>query len=357
MTNEHTTTAGAGTADAAGPAQARALSRQRLGTELRQFRLARSLHLEDVAARLEVAPSTLSRIETGRAPVKTGYLAIMLDLYRIDDPAQRERLADLASEGQHKAWWAGYATLLPAGTGHYLDLETAASHIRCYADQAIPGLVQTRAYAEAAIRAARPGLTGSHVLRLVALQRYRQQHIRAGGHRLHLIIDQAALLRPVGTLAVMASQLDHLHAVTADPAITIQIAELGQPCPVLTPPFTILTLNRQPDPYICHDGIGGQVFITRRRADLQATHDMFAALAGSAASPEDSVTLIMKTAERWQKQAHPATSPRPAGNHPARASRPGHRLPAAAGRSSPISPGKPFCPDRSDRNGRAEPFD
>ena len=66
----------------AGPAA----SRHRLGIELRRLREARSLRLEDVAARLGVVPSTLCRIGTGKAPAKAEYLALMLDTYGIDDP-------------------------------------------------------------------------------------------------------------------------------------------------------------------------------------------------------------------------------------------------------------------------------
>jgi transcriptional regulator with XRE-family HTH domain len=52
---------------AAGPA----MSRQLLGTRLRQLREAHGLLLADATHRLGVAPSTLSRIETGRAPTRT----------------------------------------------------------------------------------------------------------------------------------------------------------------------------------------------------------------------------------------------------------------------------------------------
>jgi DNA-binding XRE family transcriptional regulator len=48
-----------------------AARRRALGTALRQLREERSLRLEEVAARLGVAPSTLSRIETGKAPTRT----------------------------------------------------------------------------------------------------------------------------------------------------------------------------------------------------------------------------------------------------------------------------------------------
>src|ERR1700722_20955783 len=90
------------------------IRRQRLGTQLRDLRQRRSLRLEDVAACLGVAPSTLSRIECGKAPTRTSYLTVMLDLYGIDDPQQRKHLTDLAREGQRKGWWTAPGNLLPA---------------------------------------------------------------------------------------------------------------------------------------------------------------------------------------------------------------------------------------------------
>jgi transcriptional regulator with XRE-family HTH domain len=47
------------------------ITRQRLGTALRELREERGILLADAAAELGVAPSTLSRIETGKAPTRT----------------------------------------------------------------------------------------------------------------------------------------------------------------------------------------------------------------------------------------------------------------------------------------------
>src|SRR5260370_30923703 len=123
---------GAALAVSIGPGNAR----HRLGRELRGLREVRSIRMEDAAARLEVAPSTLSRIETGKAPTRVNYLAVLLDLYGVDDTAQCTRLADLAREGRHQDWWAGYDGLRPAGSGHYRGLDTAASHASPFAAQA-----------------------------------------------------------------------------------------------------------------------------------------------------------------------------------------------------------------------------
>ena len=174
------------------------IRRRRLGSDLRRLREQRSLRLEEVASQLGVAPSTLSRIETGKAPTRTSYLALMLDLYGVHDADQRRALMDLAREGQRKGWWVGSDDLLPAGTGTYLGLEAEASDLRAFQPQVIHGLVRTEDYARAVIAARRPDLAPAQVERLVEVAVRRQDVLRGGDPiRLMLILDESVLLRAV----------------------------------------------------------------------------------------------------------------------------------------------------------------
>src|SRR6266571_79837 len=139
------TTVSAGPASAgpasAGPASAGpTMRRRRLGADLRQLREQKSLRLEEVADHLGVAPSTLSRIETGKAPTRTSYLAFMLDLYDVADPARRRLLMDMAREGQRKGWWMAYDDVLPPGAGTYLGLEAEAAALLGFHERVLPGL-------------------------------------------------------------------------------------------------------------------------------------------------------------------------------------------------------------------------
>src|ERR1700684_995800 len=78
--------------------------RRRLGAELRRLREGHSLKLEEVAEKLGLAASTLSRIETGKAPTKSAYLTAMLSMYQVDDPGVRKVLVDMARQGPRKGW-------------------------------------------------------------------------------------------------------------------------------------------------------------------------------------------------------------------------------------------------------------
>jgi transcriptional regulator with XRE-family HTH domain len=270
-----------------------ALSRHTLGSELRRLRTQRSLRLEDAAAKLDIAPSTLCRIETGRAPTRSSYLNTLLDLYGVDDPRQRKELADMAVAGRRKDWWTDYADLLPAATGTYLGLEGTAEHVRGFAAHTVPAQLQTRGYAQAFFKATRPDLGADQVNRLVALQLCRRQPPAEDRRQLDLILDESVLRRSVGSRQVMADQLAHLTAIAGNPSITMRVIRLATTQPVLTPSFTLLSIPGAAETVIaCLESIGGQIDITRRAGDVQAVQHMFLALARAALSPTDSATLI-----------------------------------------------------------------
>src|SRR3984957_19283055 len=121
--------------------------RRRLGSELRRLREAHSFKLEDAADRLGLAPSTLSRVETGKAPTRTAYLMTMFEMYGVEDPGQRQVLIEMAREGHRKGWWAVYDDVLPTGFDVYVGLEAEASALRVFEDQVVHGLLQTEGYA------------------------------------------------------------------------------------------------------------------------------------------------------------------------------------------------------------------
>jgi transcriptional regulator with XRE-family HTH domain len=280
--------------------------RRTLGTALRQLREERSLLLEEVACRLGVAPSTLSRIETGKAPTRTSYLTLLMDLYAIDDPGYRSQLADLAREGQRKGWWDDHPDIIPPALRTYYGLESAAVLIRAYAPHAIPDLLQTPAYALAAARAARPGVHPATARRHAAITTSRVQHLNPDAH-LHAILDETALIRPLTPAHDTAGQLEHLHALASTPTVTVQITRLSATLPVLTPPFSILTFATPDEPDIAtYPSPAGHLITTTRHSDTDTMQALFTALARAAATPAESAELITELASQPQ---HTGTCP------------------------------------------------
>jgi len=173
--------------------------RRRLGTELRRLRESSGYKLEEVAAQLGVAPSTLSRIETGKAPTKSAYLNQMLETYGVIDPGQRQVLVDMAREGHRKGWWAAYDDVLPSGFDIYVGLEAETAGIRSYEISVVHGLLQTADYARAVIRETFPRHTAEQVDRLVDLRMARQGRFEDDPPlELWAILDEGVIRRTVG---------------------------------------------------------------------------------------------------------------------------------------------------------------
>jgi transcriptional regulator with XRE-family HTH domain len=269
------------------------LGRRRLGRELRLLREARSLRLADVADRLGVAPSTLSRIESGKAPTRTGYLALMLDLYDVADPGQRAGLTDLARQGRRDGWWTDYSDVLPAAARHWLSLEAAATSLRGYCLQTVPDLLQVPGYTTATLKAAQPGLDPGQVGRLAVVTQRRQHGLLDGGCQVHLLVDESALVRAVAGAGVMTGQLQQVLDLAARPAVTVQVVAMTTPQVVLSRPFTVLGF---PDPadgdVVSYGGEGGPVTVSRGAGDAREALDTFGALARAALSPADSAEFI-----------------------------------------------------------------
>jgi transcriptional regulator with XRE-family HTH domain len=268
--------------------------RRRLGTELRRLREAHALKLEEAAERLGLAPSTLSRIETGKAPTRSAYLTTMLEMYGVTDPGQRQVLADMAREGHLKGWWAVYEDVLPAGVGIYVGLEAEAATLRAFEDQVVHGLLQTEEYARAIVTAVHRRLAPGEVDRLVQLRRQRQEVLtRDQPLELWLILNEAVIRRPVGGRDVMRAQLAHLREAAGWPNITLQILPLSSGAhPALNGPFCILQFPERTDPDVVYtEGVAGHAYL-EKETDVRACAEAFDLLRAAALSPAATESAI-----------------------------------------------------------------
>src|SRR5579859_8145790 len=273
--------------------------RRRLGTELRNLRESNGYKLEEVAARLGVAPSTLSRIETGKAPTKSAYLNQLLEMYGVVDQGQRQVLVDMAREGHRKGWWAAYDDVLPSGFDIYVGLEAETAAVRSYEISVVPGLLQTPGYARAVLREMFPRHGAEQIDRLVDLRMERQR--RLDGEPLlevWAILDEAVVRRPVGGRQVMRGQLDRLLRLAAQPGITLQVlpfdcgAHAGH-----GGPFSILEFPNRTDSEVAYvESVAGNLYLEKDR-EVRARVEAFDRLRAAALAPAASVELIAQVAQ------------------------------------------------------------
>jgi transcriptional regulator with XRE-family HTH domain len=272
--------------------------RRRLGTELRRLRDLSGYKLEEVAADLGVAPSTLSRIETGKAPTKSAYLNQMLEKYHVIDPGQRQVLVDMAREGHRKGWWAAYDDVLPSGFDIYVGLEAETASIRSYEISVLQGLLQTADYARAVIGEMFPRHTAAQVDRLVDLRMARQRRLdEQPPLELWAIFDEAVIRRTVGGPAVMRGQLYRLIADANRPNITMQVlpfscgAHAGH-----DGAFSILEFPERADSEVVHvESVAGIIYLEKDR-DVRTRSEEFNRLRAAALSPGASADLIAQVA-------------------------------------------------------------
>ena len=273
--------------------------RRRLGSELRRLREARSIKLEEVADRLGLAASTLSRIENGKAPTKTAYLTALLEFYEVTDADQRQVLVDMAREGHRKGWWAGYEDVLPTGFGIYMGLEADASGLRIYETQAVNGLLQTQDYARAILREINKKDSPDQLQRVTELRLKRQESLvrQPDPVDLWMILDEAVIRRPIGGPEIMASQLKHLVEAGQWPNVTLQVLPFSAGAhSALNGPFTIVEFpERTDDDVVYFDSWGGPIYLEKER-DVRLCTEAFDRLRAAALSPSDSASLAEQVA-------------------------------------------------------------
>lgn len=268
--------------------------RRRLGTELRQLRESNAYKLEEVAAQLGVAPSTLSRIETGKAPTKSAYLNQMLEMYGVVDPAQRQVLVDMAREGHRKGWWAAYDDVLPSGFDIYVGLEAETAAVRGYEVSMVHGLLQTPDYARAVLREMFPRHGIDQIERLVDLRIERQR--RFGDDpplELWAILDEAVIRRPVGGKAVMRAQLEHLLDSANKPWVTLQVLPFA--CGAHAGHgggFSILEFPNRTDSEVAYVESVAGIIVLEKDKEVRARAETFDRLRAAALAPGASADLI-----------------------------------------------------------------
>jgi len=195
-----------------------------LGSQLRRLREIKGVTREAAGYTIRASGSKISRMELGRVGFKERDVADLLTLYGVDDEEERAALLGLAREANNPGWWHQYGDVLPGWFEAYVGLEAAASLIRTYEVQYVPGLLQAEDYARAVIELGHGSASAEEVTRRVDLRMTRQQSLaRPGGPRLWAVVDEAALRRPIGGPNVMRSQLEQLIAVAKQPNVTLQV--------------------------------------------------------------------------------------------------------------------------------------
>ncbi|MER6188120.1 helix-turn-helix transcriptional regulator [Streptomyces sp. NPDC001652] len=280
--------------------------RRRLGAELRRLRLASGLKSSEVAERLLVSQAKISLLENGRRAISPRDVRDLCALYEVADQQVIDALMQMARESGQQGWWHAYGDL-PRSV--YVALETDATSLRTYAPLAIPGLLQTPAYAHAVIGETIPLPTVEEAATRLKVLLRRQHRIYDPHRPLHLwaVLDESALRRVVASPEVMREQLEHLNALGAEPHVTVQVLPFTAGAhPGLSGPFSLLQSADSTAAKVVHlPRLTSDLYLDKA-TDVQHYSGMYDHLQTQALDPDSSRDFITDTIK-----AHIATANRP----------------------------------------------
>ncbi|GLP69788.1 MULTISPECIES: helix-turn-helix transcriptional regulator [unclassified Streptomyces] len=262
--------------------------RRQLGAELRRLREQAGHRIEDVATHLECSMSKISRVETGQAPIKARDVRDLLEWYGVTDPVRIETVMQIHKDAQQQGWWTHYGEVLPSGLATYAGLETDARVLRSYEQTVVHGLLQTEDYARSVIATARPNQP-HETDQLVRFRKERQALLTRQPDPLELwvVMEESALLRPVGGNAVMADQLRHLAELTAMPNVTLQIMPTAKGAhAALGGPFSLLEFEPHTPTVVYVESAAGNVYLEKER-DVRTFIQTFDLLRAAAPDPHE----------------------------------------------------------------------
>ncbi|MEJ3653507.1 helix-turn-helix transcriptional regulator [Actinomycetes bacterium KLBMP 9759] len=233
-------------------------AKRRMGAALKDARVNAGLSLDEAGSVIQRSAATLSRLERGRLQKpRVVDVTALLDHYiavkpgSVDDTG-RSQLLRLARHAAEPAWFAEFRDVLGGpmtadDAQRYIEFENDASAIRTFEPEMMPGLLQTRGYAEAVVDAFFATYTARERSRFVELRLARQQILDRSTDplRFDVVLGEVALRRRVASDDAMREQLQFLldHASGKRPHVSIRIApiELGHPA-LFGGPFVVMDL-------------------------------------------------------------------------------------------------------------------
>ncbi|MGA5453008.1 helix-turn-helix domain-containing protein [Streptomyces umbrinus] len=271
--------------------------RRQLGADLRRLRELKGLTLEDAGGRVGISKATLSRYETKEGSVKWPAVDALCREYGASDE-ERLALVDLAKGAKIRGWWRSLADPIPESMNLMLTLEDEVVREDHYACMYIPGLLQTRAYAEAVHRASEMRCAEREVQHMVDIRMKRQELLqREEPPHIWCVIDEAAIRRSVGGQTVMHEQLRHLLTTSELPHVTIQVLPFSTGAHAAAVGSFAVLGGQTPELDVVYvDILGGGLFMEKPE-ELERYRLAFQYLRAQALDLEASAALIQRISE------------------------------------------------------------
>ncbi|MEV5749811.1 helix-turn-helix transcriptional regulator [Actinoallomurus sp. NPDC052308] len=201
--------------------------RRRLAGELRVLRDMSGVSGRDLAKRIGISQSKVSRIEAGTAQPSAAEITAWARAVGASDETERllAALDEIARTGV-EAWQAALE-----GRPHLQDeireREETAQRIRNFQPAFVPGLLQTSGYAQRVFAMFKSSVPGTSVAAAVAARLDRQLALYEGDREYEFLITEAALRWRPGPPRLAIAQLDRVATVSTLDNVSVGLIPLS----------------------------------------------------------------------------------------------------------------------------------
>ncbi|WP_082127064.1 helix-turn-helix domain-containing protein [Allosalinactinospora lopnorensis] len=243
------------------------------GSEVRRYRHAAGLTQEELGEQMHYTAAMIGHIENAKRMPSRSFTQQADQLLHADGALVK--LWPLLTQSAHPDWFQ-----------QIVELEREASSIHEFESVAVPGLLQTEAYARAILTSARPMDSELQIEQLVAARTDRQRIL--SGHeppQMVVTLDEGVLRRRIGGDKIMSEQLGYLLEMSSMPRVHLQVIPFStREHPGGMTPFRIMGFQEGPDVLYGETFINGQM---TNSADQVRQHKLAFNLFQAKALPKD----------------------------------------------------------------------
>ncbi|MFJ2112406.1 helix-turn-helix domain-containing protein [Streptomyces sp. NPDC087850] len=283
--------------------------RRQLGTELHRLRSRAVLTLEAAGDAVGVSRATINRFESKQGGVKWVIAEKLCGIYGASE-AETRAVVQLAKEAKVQGWWKAFSSgTIPEWITPLLTLEDEAVEECHWASTYVPGLLQTRSYAEAVIGAAESRTSAPEAISQMVDVRMKRQDVLTRTPPMHMwvILDEGVLRRVVGSTRVMADQLAHLAQAAQTQYVTIQVLPFTSGAHAAESTGFILLRGQEPALDVVHlSNLSGALYL-EKPGELDRHRTVFDYLRSQALSTAESSEMILHLGEQYATAARKET--------------------------------------------------
>lgn len=253
-----------------------------VGKLLARFRTEAGMTQVELAQASGVQEDTIASVEQGRRSLVPDLAETIDDL--LDTKGALATAVDNMPE----------VDLIPLWAEDYIDMEQDALALSWYDNQVIPGLLQTKAYAEAVFRNRIPVYSQEEIETHTATRLQRQQILdRKKPPTTSIVIWEPVLMMKLTSDEDHREQLRHLYAMAQLPGVCLQVLPLDSRVHAgLNGPFTLLETPDHQHVAYTETQRGSQLISDRNEVSILA--QKYAMLRAQALSPVETLRLLAR---------------------------------------------------------------